>query len=198
MTKPYAAWDFMRLHFRLTQVVLPGLPLPTDERAATRESIARTQIVEQDLSAMSSEDADLLSSRLSIWERTSRESLRYPYIATLVSVAFGPVLLMMLGVLGLLTNKPKPSPFSAWAFVAFGLILLLRAPQIYDEWRRQKRPVARFLDRRCPDCDYDLSKNEAVIATTNMELAARIGPRHCPECGAFWPLVPPDIPDDYW
>lgn len=44
---------------------------------------------------------------------------------------------------------------------------------------------SRWVARHCPDCNYDL----ASVLPANDELA---GPRHCTECGAFWPLIPPD------
>ena len=60
--------------------------------------------------------------------------------------------------------------------------------------RMLRRTKNRFLERHCPDCDYDLSASHADPPLDPESLGINLGPRHCPECGAFWPLVPPETP----
>ncbi len=61
---------------------------------------------------------------------------------------------------------------------------------------RLRRTVNRFLHRHCPDCNYDLSASHPQPPLDPQTLGINLGPRHCPECGALWPLVPPPIPPE--
>ena len=49
----------------------------------------------------------------------------------------------------------------------------------------------RFTRRACPDCGYDLRAIPDEFDPAS--LGARTGPRHCPECGCLWPLIPPPV-----
>jgi hypothetical protein len=42
---------------------------------------------------------------------------------------------------------------------------------------------------RCPDCDYDLASvpSDPILLGVGLDF----GPRRCPECAVWWPLVPP-------
>ncbi len=58
---------------------------------------------------------------------------------------------------------------------------------------RASRIWRRALARRCPDCNYDLSASHADPPLDPQARGINLGPRHCPECGALWPLVPPPV-----
>ena len=60
--------------------------------------------------------------------------------------------------------------------------------------RMLRRTMNRFLERHCPDCNYDLSASHPQPPLDPNTLGINLGPCHCPECGALWPLVPPEPP----
>ncbi|MEZ6235488.1 MAG: hypothetical protein R3B68_14985 [Phycisphaerales bacterium] len=60
-------------------------------------------------------------------------------------------------------------------------------------WRVARGPIGPLgpppLSRRCGGCKYDLSGHADAVAKSELGGYA-IGPRHCPECGRRWPVVP--------
>lgn len=75
-----------------------------------------------------------------------------------------------------------------------GVILGLSGLQLgimLSRLSRLDRLFGRAKRRRCPDCGYDLSGSHAEAPLDVERLGVELGPQHCPECGAFWPLVPP-------
>lgn len=57
-------------------------------------------------------------------------------------------------------------------------------------------PKAKLFVRRCPNCEYDLSSLPPELHPEKLD-GLFIGPRVCPECGDWWPLVPPEPPRDW-
>jgi hypothetical protein len=54
-------------------------------------------------------------------------------------------------------------------------------------------PVKDAVDaRKCPDCHYDLRGALPGVAEACVG-GIDVGPRHCPECGSVWPLLPPCV-----
>jgi hypothetical protein len=95
------------------------------------------------------------------------------------------LLLYWVWVGGSLLRQP-----ASWTVPALGLMAYLSNANL----RHIRRTINRFVDRHCPDCNYDLSASHADPPLDPESLGINLGPRHCPECGALWPLVPPPIP----
>lgn len=111
-----------------------------------------------------------------------------------------PIVVAVLGIVGLVTliversANPKPATWAGWSVLrvlgpslvtlAFWVGLIVR-----------NKSIATAASRgRCPDCRYDLSACPRKPGLSRDELGVDIGPARCPECGAFWPLIPPEGP----
>lgn len=108
---------------------------------------------------------------------------------TLFLTLAGVTLLMAVGLLVLaMTTSP----------ILAAPILLLWAPLAYLGWRRlslRHTVVRRAASRCCPDCGFDLAGTPAGLEVETF--GVDVGPRRCPECGAWWPLVPPPGAPDH-
>lgn len=73
------------------------------------------------------------------------------------------------------------------------LLLAIGASVVYVLFLQPDPPFFRAVravrNRRCPDCNYDLSGLPDAIEIDGLS----IGPDRCPECGSPWPLVPPPL-----
>jgi len=100
-----------------------------------------------------------------------------------------------------------------WHQTAFGMAfvmlaasaIIFRAPPVFtgllylaavigavvhiNRRRLSVRCDSRQAAGRCPDCDYDLASvpSDPVLRGAGLDF----GPRRCPECAVWWPLVPP-------
>lgn len=175
--KDHSAWDTLPERLRRPAAEFDG---PWDGPPTAQLAIERVALVE------TPPTPDLLRAELAAraagWTAgdpaESRRASRVLF-ATLAGVT-------AVMALGLLTLAMTTSPLLA------APILLLWAPLGYLGWRRlsMRRTVTqRAASRRCPDCGFDLAG--APPGLDAEAFGIDVGPRWCPECGAWWPLVPP-------
>lgn len=74
--------------------------------------------------------------------------------------------------------------------VGLGLVTVFVVGAILTQ-RRYWRRASRFLtEPRCLDCGYGFAGLEERLVTWE-DLTVNLGPACCPECGAPWPMIPP-------
>lgn len=72
------------------------------------------------------------------------------------------------------------------------LVVLKMVHDVQDQRRYGSLRLA-VVNRRCPDCGYDLKGAKDGVDPRRVG-GLRVGPSCCPECGGAWPLLPPPVP----
>lgn len=176
--KDHAAWD-----------LLPVLPKTSGDGTPLERAVrARTEAYERASCEPGEATASLAAEhrrRLDAW------ALGGAFFGRGLTVLFigVPALFALLGVTAVVVKGSWPPRVQdlqvlLWSLAPTVIFLILART-----FRTVLRPRRRLGARCCPDCGYDLRGAPAGIDPA--VLGVDVGPRWCPECGGFWPLVPP-------
>jgi hypothetical protein len=174
--KDHAAWDLVSVLARTPSRIKPAA---ADEYRPL--ALART--------AFLNPGSDPILVRETYEQRTKSTEPMKPHFAEKIGIALLGVSFLALGIWLYLGGKPFQTP-TLWVGCLFAVGMYTSGRPL----RFMRRTTNRFLNRHCPDCSYDLSASHADPPLNPESLGINLGPRHCPECGALWPLVPPEAP----
>lgn len=119
-------------------------------------------------------------------------------VAAMVAIDGSLYLGLLFGVIGIVVVASALHVFAAIVatilvlgmFVAFGSYRVRQARRFIQSGMN-RRLFELCIRGECPKCGYDLSKSRDEM---ELDSGVPLGPRRCPECGAFWPLVPDPTP----
>lgn len=161
------------------------------ERVA--ENIAHIRVDQAELNRAMRAVAGELSRRRRDWRIGARPSrlVHYLSFAACIAVPATPMILMM-AVWGVRSWVMILGFVLALSLVILTSLLASRLRLFRFDSASDPNDVTldRAALRHCPDCDYDLDGLPPALPPDKM-FGVDVGPRHCPECGGLWPLVPP-------
>lgn len=174
--KDHAAWDIV--------TVLTGSPSRIKPVAAHEY---RPLALDRTAFLNAGKDPALI--REAYEKRTGGTAKMKPPITEVIGIVLLGIALLAVGFGLWHRGKPLHSPI--YWMVCLSAVVTYTSDR---SLRIMRRTINRFVERHCPDCNYDLSVSHADPPLDPQTLGINLGPRHCPECGALWPLVPPPDP----
>lgn len=179
LSKKVSKWDTFRIqHINVNSITVD---VPTEMsvlRSRLRTEVCSQAVIEAEGIENAARADDLtavIAARRNWWSnyvnRTHRKA------SLLISACGGTLFGLWIGSLlnGLL--------FGAMTLIGLAL---------YFSKAKAAECVSAMLACRCPDCNYLLRGLKSPYGAAYSEW----GPDRCPECGAPWPLVPPQIPGE--
>lgn len=193
--KDHSIWD-VRLSwpFRAKEPRSLTLGQRAQRRAGVFEAAAKAAVPPAKLDALRVE-AERRRSRLTrgapnnLWNR-ARSNIT-TIMPLLLIVLWMPMTAINLAEWRSAAAAAAPASKLGWIAANSVLFIVMQGAFLFWSLRRNFGILHRAVEGRCPDCNYDLKACPREPAFDPTTLGVDVGPARCPECGAFWPLVPP-------
>jgi len=191
-----SAWDHLDIAYTTINLAF----LKPGETAEQARALARTRAVAEcfqcltDGTPIERRSLALRTLAADVQERRGMWTHRNATLGpVLVRLAGSPVVLIAAIALGPITGVVLACAGMRWLALVATLTLVAALVWPIIRLRKNATTSGRVLTFTvCPDCNYMLGNLRSAIPPEH-DARFWLGPEHCPECGSWWPMVPPPM-----